>query len=279
MTIAQTLSESSAGPPERGLRSVALGSIVLPTELLRGHVDEDRLESLRQSIATHGVLVPLVVVEQDDRYRLVAGLRRYLAASAVGLAEVPAVVLAAGAESESWATLCENTERESVNAIDTAVWLASRMQSLGVGQRQLADILDVSESWVSQRLGVLVWPEDVRCAVRDEEISFSVGRELAGIDDLGVRTYCLDTARRCGCSVRQAGMWRRNWLASAAHVPSSSESDSVGGADTSHVGHYVCALCSGEFDGSSGLLSFVCTQCLGVLDTMRASPSDSPSGS
>lgn len=277
MTIAQMCSEGSAGPPQRKLASVAVDSIVLPAELLRRHVDEERLESLRQSIASRGVLVPLVVVEQEGGYRLVAGLRRWLCASRIGLAEVPAVVVEAGEESESWATLCENTEREDVNPVDVAVWLAARMASLGVGQRALSSILDVSESWVSQRIGVLVWPDDVREAVRQEEISFSVGRELAGIDDQGIRAYCLDTARRCGCSVRQAVMWRQNWQ--AGRSASLRVSPDVAGvaSDASLAGVYSCSLCQGEFDGSAGLLSFICSSCLGVLDSLRASPGISSS--
>jgi ParB/RepB/Spo0J family partition protein len=264
------MSESSFASASRSFVDVAVDMVDLPEKLLRRQVDEEALERLRRSIASHGVLVPLVMVAAGERFRLVAGLRRYLCARAIGLATVPALVVKERGSWERWAMWAENDERENVNAVDEGVWMAEQIEESGIGQKELAAMLGVSESFVSQRLSVLAWPADVVEAVAMSVVSWSVGRELSQITDSRTRAYCLDVARRCGCSVRQAAMWRQNWQKGVNGSSSGRGSGAAGAVRESSRGVAVCVVCREEDADGGGLIQYVCERCLAALESARS---------
>jgi len=154
-------------------REVPLSAIQRPAVELRTAATESGMSELRSSIAERGILVPVIVASTDIGYRLVAGKRRVLCAESLGLATVPAVVVPPDERWEMWATAAENRVRESVNAVDEAQWLQRRMEQLCLSGVELAAVLGVSPSYVSQRLSSLQWPEDVRAALASGELSFS----------------------------------------------------------------------------------------------------------
>jgi len=154
------------------LKEIAVDAIQGPSVELRTAGTESGMSELRSSIAERGILVPVIVAETDIGYRLVAGKRRVLCAKSLGLATVPAIVVEPDEAWESWATAAENRLRESVNAVDEAHWLQRRMEQLHVSGGELAAVLGVSPSYVSQRLSSLQWPEDVRAALASGQLSF-----------------------------------------------------------------------------------------------------------
>jgi len=193
----------------RRLEEIPVDVIKEPEMLLRKLASSEGMAELLRSIAERGVLVPVIVEETKEGYRLIAGRRRYLCARQLKLATIPAMVVKESDEWKQWATLAENRVREAVNVYDEALWLAEVVKLRDVAQGEVAKSMGVSEGWVSQRLGVLKWPYDVRQALMEGDVSFGVGRELAGIKSDGARSQALRMAKIAGCSVRQAAQWRR----------------------------------------------------------------------
>jgi ParB/RepB/Spo0J family partition protein len=259
----------------RELKWLPLSSLVPPARPIRQLASERGMEELRRSVKERGVLVPLVVVPRDEQYEVVAGLRRLLAARDAGIPTVPCVVMPADAGTESWAMWVENRLREQVNALDEAVWLERVASAEALTGRELASRLGVSESWVSQRLSILVWPEDVRSAIASGWLSYAVGRELAAIQDERVRRQCLKMARVSGCTARQAADWRRH--ASLSEEPMGEPGGGVQGeapGEGPPAVHTACDLCSSVVAEREQRVWVMCPTCndaaLALRDTYRS---------
>lgn len=260
--------------PGYELKEIPVDSVKRPGLELRHLVDEGKMEELRCSIKAHGVLVPLIVREVDEGYELIAGLRRLICSAAIGLATVPAIVVCWDAEESLWATVTENLHREGVNAVDVAHYIASVLERFHLSHGQAAERLGVGLAWLEQRLGLLRWPEDVRNAVREGWVSFAVGRELVGIKSDGIRRACIDTARRAGCSVRQAAMWRRNWAKERQGTTAADSGDNgVSDEEGAEFGH-ACILCDKVTAREDGTIVFLCSRC---QDTLAGQKSALPS--
>lgn len=250
------------------LKEVPVDAIERPEVELRCHVDEAKIEELRRSIKRHGVLVPIIVSRTEKGYRLVAGLRRLVCAAANGLATIPAIVVAKDVEWEDWATWAENELREGVNPVDEATWIAAVLERRNLSNAQAAALFDRSEPWVSQRLAILRWPEDVRAAVRDGWLSYSAGREIAAITDDVARRYCLRTAHRLGCSTRQAESWRRNWQKERMGRGSSGSAGDFLDEPTGRAEEAACLLCDKVCKAHEGMVHFTCNNCLSIIQSV-----------
>ena len=251
---------------KRELREIPLDSIEVPGKPLRTLTSDEGFSELRASMAARGLLVPILVTETKEGYKLVAGQRRYLSAVSLEWATISALVVEAPEEYVSWATLAENRVREQVNAWDEAVWLAETMNRRGLDQRAAAAELGVSEAWVSKRVSVLQWPADVLDSLRQGTIAFGVGLEIAKITDKRVRAYCLDLARRCGCSVRQAQAWVRSWRRDSGLLMSTSALEGPEGSGPGEGPRIPCALCSQEVPQDQVRSLDVCARCVQKIE-------------
>lgn len=184
-----------------------------PENSMRSGSSDDEMTRLVESIRAVGVMQPIGVVADGDGYRCVWGRRRVLAAVECGLEEIPAVVVNVNARDEERLKFMENRVREDVNPVDEALWMAAILKRLGVNQIELAKLLQMSEGYISSRLSLLLWPEDLLKALGERRISFSVGRELVQIGDDEERSRLLHFAVENGCSARMAVEWRRGWEA------------------------------------------------------------------
>src|ERR1044072_4629668 len=104
-----------AEPTEVDIESIVPG-LMQP----RTHFDEASLESLADSIRTHGIVQPLLVRRRDGGYELIAGERRWRAARLAGISRVPIVVKEVPDDSVLEIALIENIQRENLNPIEEA---------------------------------------------------------------------------------------------------------------------------------------------------------------
>lgn len=253
----------------RRYKVISLDTLKVEMGLARSSVSESGMEELRKSVAARGVLVPILVAEEKEGYRVIAGARRAVAAKEAGLAMVPAIVVDAERSWEWWAKLAENELREALNAYDLATWLKALLDESGQSQAELASALGVSEPWVSQRLALLSWPPDVRDAVRVGKLSYAVGRELAAVSEDSAREGYLRSAVVSGCTVRQAAQWRRGWEASkagkqpsvVAELPSVEPSGEPGAVRE-------CAVCRERKPEGELLMLVLCKTCAETLQEL-----------
>lgn len=160
---------------------VDLDSIVPGPMQPRTHFDEAGLESLAESIRSHGIVQPLVVRRRDGGYELIAGERRWRAAKIAGLTRVPVVVKEVPDESLLEIALIENIQREDLNPIEEAQAYKKLIENVGLTQEALASRVGRDRSYITNYLRLLRLPEDLQRLVRERRLSTGHARTLLAL--------------------------------------------------------------------------------------------------
>ncbi len=146
--------------------------------------DEDSLREMSTSIATYGVLQPLLLVKTDGgRYLIIAGERRFRASLLAGLKKVPAIIREFTPQQIQEISLIENLHREDLNAIEAAEGMRELMDNHGLTQEEVANRIGKSRPYVTNTLRLLQLPEEVTALVREGKLSPGHARTLISIDD------------------------------------------------------------------------------------------------
>ena len=152
----------------------------------RRHFDEAELTDLANSIRHHGVVQPLLLRPkpgQADAFEIVAGERRWRAARAAGLNEVPVVLREIGDRQSLEIAIIENVQRADLNAVEEAQAYQMLIDEHGYTQADLADVLGKSRSHVANTLRLLKLPEDVRVMVAAGDLSPGAARTVVTAAD------------------------------------------------------------------------------------------------
>jgi len=144
----------------------------------RRKFDQDGLHELSQSIKNHGVMQPVVVRRKGDRCVLIAGERRWRAASLAGLANIPAIVRDASDREVLELTLIENIQREDLNPIETAQAYARLGNEAGLTHEQIANRTGKDRATVTNLLRLLRLPKEIQEKIEAGELSAGHGRAL-----------------------------------------------------------------------------------------------------
>lgn len=169
----------------------------------RTHFNEARLEELAQSIRANGIVQPLLVRGQGNRYQLVAGERRLRAAQRAGLQRVPVVVRDIPDEKMLELALIENIQRQELNAIEEAHAYKRLIETLNLTQEMVAQRVGRDRSFVTNHLRLLRLPEDIQSLVEEDTISMGHARALLGLDDADVQRRVATSIVERSLSVRE----------------------------------------------------------------------------
>ncbi len=168
----------------------------------RKNFSEESLRQLADSIRSAGILQPILVVQYGERYRIVAGERRFRAARLAGLTEVPVIIRDLTEEQQMEIALIENLQREDLNPIEESEAIKSLMDKCGYTQEQAAQRLGRSRPAVANALRLLSLPEIIRRYVADGLLSAGHARVLCGIEDEDRQLALCETVLREGLNVR-----------------------------------------------------------------------------
>jgi ParB family chromosome partitioning protein len=169
----------------------------------RRRIDDDALAALAESIATTGLIQPIVVrALPEGDYELIAGERRWRAARAAGLSEVPAVVRDADERERLEVGLVENLVRQDLDPIETAQALAILVEDFGQSQADVARTVGRSRSGVANLIRLLELPDDVQEMLVAGSLSEGHGRAILMADGAKRRRMVAKTASEQGLSVR-----------------------------------------------------------------------------
>jgi len=156
-----------------------------PNELQpRGEMDHAALEDLAQSIASNGIIQPIVVRKVGDRFHIIAGERRWRAAKIAGLLRVPVVVrdVPPGAErSLLELALIENIQRENLNPIEEALAYRRLLDQFQMTQESVASAVGKDRATVANVVRLLKLPDEVRAEVASGTLSMGHARALLGL--------------------------------------------------------------------------------------------------
>jgi ParB family chromosome partitioning protein len=190
---------SSAGA---GLIEILLDEIDVSGEQPRRRFVDETIEELAQSIASHGVLQPILVEPVGSRYRIIAGERRFRAARRAGLQRIPAMIRTSTDDERLTLALIENIQREDLTPMEEARAYRRLLDVSGISQEELAARVGKHRSTIANGLRLLGLPVEVQNALTDGTISAGHARALLMIPDPDERQRLF--ARIKQYSVREA---------------------------------------------------------------------------
>ncbi len=145
--------------------------------------DQEKLQELADSIKEFGVVEPIIVKKSIHGYEIVAGERRCKAARIAGLETVPAVIKEFSDEDMMQIALLENIQREDLTAIEEAEAYANLVGKLGISQEELARRVGKSRSYVTNMIGLLNLPQEVKEFILNGYLSMGHARVLSKLED------------------------------------------------------------------------------------------------
>lgn len=157
-------------------------SDVLPNYSQPRSIFNDKpLQELADSIRTHGVLEPVLVIREGNFYKIIAGERRYRASRMAGLIKIPAIIISATPEQLSEIAIIENSHRQQLNPIEEAKAVKLLMETNNLTQEQVSIGLGRSRSAVANLLRLLTLPESIQEMVRESKLSQGHARTLLSV--------------------------------------------------------------------------------------------------
>ena len=188
---------------KEGLHTLGVNSILPATHQPRSRFAEDSLKELSQSIASHGVLQPLVVIQEGDHYRLIAGERRLRAAKLAGLTQVPCVVTQKTPEEAAKLALIENLQREDLSFFEEAAAYRRLMEEFQLTQADIARAMSKDPSTVANKLRLLRLPLCAQIRIHKHGLTERHARALLQIKDADQLMDLLDTVIEEQLNVRE----------------------------------------------------------------------------
>jgi len=164
---------------------------------------DEALDELARSIEEYGIIQPLVVRANGDRFQIVAGERRWRAAQRAGLHEVPAIVRKIGDESAVLIALVENLQREDLNPMDEALALDRLMTEFDLTQEEAAAKTGKERATIANSVRLLRLDPLTQELVAAEKISPAHGRTLLAIENPIDRYVVAQQVITRGLTVRQ----------------------------------------------------------------------------
>lgn len=145
--------------------------------------DEKSLNELSESIKEHGIIQPLIVRPLNDKYEIIAGERRYKAATIAGLTTVPILVTNLNDSKSAEVAIVENIQRKNLNPIEEAKSYKRILDRKFKTQEELSKVLGINQSTISNKLRLLTLTKDVQEALSKDKISERHARSLLKVQN------------------------------------------------------------------------------------------------
>lgn len=170
----------------------------------RKDFDQKALEELAASIKIHDIIQPLTVSKiSENKYRLIAGERRFKASAIAGLKEVPVYIRQANDTELLELALLENLQREDLNAIEVGLSYQRMMDELEYTQEKVAERMGKERSTITNYIRLLKLPPDIQLAVRSNVLSMGHARALIGLENVEDQLFAFKEIKDKHLSVRQ----------------------------------------------------------------------------
>ncbi len=194
-----------AHPPQgEGSVSLPISQVEPGLNQPRKRFEQEGLEELTQSIRLHGIIQPLTVRRlASGYYQIIAGERRWRAAKAAGLTEVPAVIIEADDRKVMELGLIENLQREDLNPAEEARGYQVLMEEYGLTQEQVAQRMGKSRPAITNTLRLLALPEDLLALVEEGALSAGHARALLAAPSAALQRQAAQQVVDGQLSVRQ----------------------------------------------------------------------------
>ncbi len=170
----------------------------------RKHFDEEKLESLAASIKEMGVILPIIVVKQNnDMYLIIAGERRWRAAKKAGLKTIPAIIKDYKSKEAAEVAMIENLQREDLNPIEEAEGYRSLIETFSLTQEEISKRVGKSRTAITNSMRLLNLPETVIKLIVSGELSSGHARALITLKSDALKYEIAKRIIKEGLNVRQ----------------------------------------------------------------------------
>lgn len=169
----------------------------------RKQFDKEKLDALTDSIKEHGLIQPIIVVKNNDMYKIVAGERRWRAAKKAGLTEIPVVIRNYTDSEIAQIALIENLQREDLNPIEEAIGYQSLINDFNMTQEAVSSRIGKSRSAIANSIRLLSLDQPIQSKLISGEISSGHARALLSIENSEIRMTVLENIISKGLNVRQ----------------------------------------------------------------------------
>ncbi len=178
-------------------------------DLIEARSDQPRknfenIEELAESIKEYGLLNPIVLSKNNDKYEIIAGERRYRASIKAGLKKIDAIVRDFDQKDIDILSLVENIQREDLSALEEAEAYKKLIDDFSMTQEEIAKSMGKSRSYIANSVRLLKLNKDETEALADRKISASQARTLLSIKDQDARKKALDGFINKKLNVREA---------------------------------------------------------------------------
>lgn len=177
--------------------------------------DEEKLNTLADSIKKHGVIQPIIVKDtKSGFYQIVAGERRWRASRIAGLKEIPAIIRSYDELATMQIALIENLQREDLNPIEEALGYKALLDEFSFTQEQVSEQVGKSRSAIANSIRLLALPQQVREMLEKKELSSGHARAVLAVNDDESKLLLAQKIVENSLNVRQAEQ-----LAKALNAP------------------------------------------------------------
>ncbi len=206
--------ETPVTPVSSGIESIPVANISRNPRQPRSQMDQEELAELAASIRENGILQPLIVspTDEPDKYILIAGERRLLAASMAGLDRVPVMVREASDQQRLELALIENVQRADLTPLEAAEAYRQLSDDFNLSHEQIAQQLGKSRVAITNTLRLLKLPDDVRQSLARGDITEGHARALLSLPNPQAQTAVLQTILKHELNVRRAEDLVRKFL-------------------------------------------------------------------
>lgn len=241
-----------------------------PQIAMRSDVSIESIIQLAESIERIGLINPIHVKKDKLSYEIVAGHRRFLAMRELGYSVIPCIIVDGEDNFDVAVTTAENYNREEVSVIDEAKYFAGIMRKAELTQKQLAQFVHKSESYVSERMSVMNYSEKLLTALQNKEITFSVARELAKVNNESIMDMLVDNAVTNGCTPATAQAWRVSYNDLDEHVDDETDFNKITNIhqiESNVTNISICDFCDAETELHQLNYLKACPKCFSELTT------------
>ena len=183
---------------------VALVDIYPNATQPRTYFDETALNELAQSIKNLGVIQPITLRKDGDKFEIISGERRYRASKIAGLTSIPAYIRLVNDQELLEMALVENIQREDLDAIEVALTYQRLLEEMGLTQENLSSRVGKERSTITNSIRLLRLSPEIQNAIRSGEISAGHGRAIISVEDAELQQELFKRIIKEGLNVRQA---------------------------------------------------------------------------
>lgn len=238
-----------------------------PKGIVRMDIDPEGIDELAESIGEIGLLQPILVAIDGERYEVVFGHRRLLAIRKLQLSETRCLVREMTQAEIGIARATENIAREDLSPLEEAATYQNLIEGYKMKIEHVAKKMGKTAGTIKRRLDILRMPPVLQKAVHKKQISMTVGEELWAIRDETSLDYYLGFAIENGCTREVARMWCQDWKDSVRRQESP---DGNGGGDPlspfePRPTYVTCDVCEGAVQLGKDKVIRACPDCFTLI--------------